>query len=116
MKNKSVDFPRWGPCQYTGQVNTLDQPLGLGTAVREGGYRYEGTFQAGSLVTGKAFWPDGFLLYEGEFKEGRRHGMGTVFNPDGTVHTGRWEGNDLKDGTLTYPDGRVVKVVNGKAV
>ena len=70
-------------------------------------------FQAGSLVTGKAFWEDGFLAYEGEWKECRSHGMGMAFERDGTVGTGRWEEGLLIDGTWTYPDGTVVKVVNG---
>ena len=116
MINKSVAFPNWGTLQYTGQVNTLYQPHGLGTAVNGDGYRFEGTFQAGSLVTGKTFRPDGALWYYGEFKEYWWHGMGTGFGPDGTVLTGRWERDDFKDGTATHPDGRVVKYVNGKAV
>ena len=138
MNNKSVAFPLWGLCQYSGEVNSRDQPHGFGTAVREDGDRYEGTYQDGSLVTGKWFWSDGFLEYEGEFKRGRSHGTGTEFDrdgkvgtgrweessfidgtvtfPDGTVITGRWEEDLFKDGTITYPDGRVVKFVNGERV
>ena len=71
-------------------------------------------FQAGSFVTGKAFRRDGALLYEGEWKEGRPHGTGTQFDRDGEVLTGRWERNELIDGTVAYSSGRVVKVVNGK--
>ena len=80
------------------------------------GWRREGTFQVGSLVTGKRFKLDGALAYEGEYKEGWAHGMGTSFNPDGKVLTGRWEGNVFKDGTGTYPSGRVEKYVNGEVV
>ena len=116
MKNKSVDFPLWGKCKYTGEINSRDQPHGLGTAVESDGWRREGTYQDGSLVTGKMFRPDGFLRYEGEFKGGRWHGTGTRFYPDGTVSTGRWEENSLIDGTFTFPDGRVVKFVNGERV
>ena len=112
----SVVFPGWGLCQYSGEVNSRDQPHGLGTAVESNGWRREGTYQDGSLVTGKMFWPDGFLHYEGEFKGGRYHGTGTRFYPDGTVFTGRYEEYSLIDGTRTYRDGRVLKFVNGKAV
>ena len=112
----SVDFPRWGKCEYSGEVNSLDQPHGYGAAVDSDGYRREGTYQDGSLVTGKWFRPDGFLYYEGECKGGRRHGTGTGFHRGGSVGTGRWEENSLKDGTRTYPDGRVVKKVNGERV
>ena len=112
----SVVFPGLGTLQYTGEINSRDQPHGLGTAVGESGWRLEGTYQAGSLVTGKAFGSDGFLEYEGEFKGGRPHGTGTVFHRNGSVATGRYEGDELIDGTFTYPDGRVAKVVNGEWV
>ena len=134
----SVDFPLWGKCKYTGEVNSRDQPHGLGTAVVSNGWRFEGTYQDGSLVTGKMFMRDGSLMYEGEWKGGRAHGTGTAFNRDGTVLTGRWEENSFKDGTCTFPDGtaetgryeegslidgtvtcpdgRVVQVVNGERV
>ena len=82
-------------------------------AVGGNGWRREGTFKDGSLVTGKEFGRDGFLFYEGEFKEGWAHGTGTWFYRDGMVGTGRSEEGSLKDGTWTYPDGTVVKVVNG---
>ena len=140
MKNKSVDIPNWGKCQYSGKVNSGDQPHGYGTAVESDGWRYEGTYQDGSLVTGKQFRPDGFLRYEGEFKGGLSHGTGKQFRPDGfleyegewkggrihgtgtafhrngSVLTGRYEKDELIDGTRTCPDGRVEKYVNGKAV
>ena len=116
MNNKSVFVDYWGKCQYTGEVNSRDQPHGLGTAVEEDGWRYEGTYQDNSLVTGKRFGPDGFLAYEGEFKGRRYHGTGTEFYRDGTVATGRWEEGSLIDGTYTFPDGEVVKYVNGKEV
>ena len=56
MKNKFVDFPGWGPYQYTGEVNTRDQPHGLGTAVRGDGWRYEGTFPCygGAVLAGRS--------------------------------------------------------------
>ena len=57
-------------CKYTGEVNIQNGPHGQGTAVREDGYRIEGTFKDGSLVKGKAFDRSGALLYEGEFSGG----------------------------------------------
>ena len=42
--------------------------------------------------------------------------MGTRFDPDGTVGTGRHERGYLHNGTWTYPDGSVRKVVNGDRI
>ena len=63
----------------------------------------------GSLVKGKMFDLSG-ALYEGEWSRGWPHGMGTAFEPDGRVITGRWEKGLFCDGTVTCPDGRVIKV------
>ena len=103
-------------CKYTGEVNDRNGPHGQGTAVGEYGYRFEGTFKDGSFIKGKWFRPSGDLIYEGEWLGGWAHGTGTMFGSDGEVHTGRWEVDILQDGTQTYPDGRVEKVVNGKTV
>ena len=56
------------------------------------------------------------FYYEGERSGGVCHGLGTMFHSDGGVVTDRYERHGFKDGTYTYPDGRVVKVVNGKGI
>ena len=113
----SVVFPGCGLCQYSGEVNSRDQPHGLGTAVREDGWRYEGTSPGWFPCYGEGVQAGRIPRVRGrEWKEGQWHGMGTRFCPDGTVDTGRWEEDSFKDGTETHPDGRVVKYVNGKRV
>jgi len=45
--------------------------------------------------------------YEGEFKDGKFHGMGTMTYPNGDKYTGDWQkGAPSGQGTLTLPDGR----------
>ena len=103
-------------CKFTGMVNDQNGPHGQGTAVREDGFRYEGTFKDGSLVKGKWFIPSGALWYEGECSGGERHGMGTLFDPHRNVYKGRFERGNFVDGTMTSPEGRVITVVNGECV
>ena len=45
--------------------------------------------------------------YEGEWKEGRMHGKGTLVNPDGSIYTGEFV-NDSKVGygEFLYADGK----------
>ena len=83
-------------------------------AVDKVGYRYKGIFKDGSLVKGKWFYPSGALWYEGEWSGGQWHGMGTRFDANGDVYTGRHEQGRLFDGTLTRLDGTVRKRVNGE--
>jgi hypothetical protein len=51
-------------------------------------------------------YPDG-SRYEGETKDGKRHGQGTWTRPDGTRYVGMWK-NDKPEGqgTISWPDGR----------
>ena len=103
-----------GKCKYSGMVNDQNGPHGQGTAVREDGCRYEGTFKDGSFVKGKLLYSGGALYCEGEFSGGNLHGMGTRFWWGGDMETGRYEEGNLIDGTRTSPDGTVRKCVNGK--
>lgn len=51
-------------------------------------------------------WPDG-TVYEGSWKDDKRHGNGTFTWPDGREYTGEWvEGIIEGEGTLAWPDGR----------
>ena len=46
--------------------------------------------------------------YIGEFKNGLRHGLGTVFLGDGLKLTGKWKNSQLpKSGTYEYPSGQL---------
>ena len=101
-------------CNYTGEVNDQNRSHGQGTYVGKD-HRCVGTFKDDSLVKGKLFDESaaGALRYEGEFSGAQ---TGTLFREDGEVMTGRWGRNRLIDGTVTHPDGTVIKHVNGKVV
>lgn len=45
-------------------------------------------------------------IYKGQWKDGKRHGRGIQFWPDGSVYQGDWV-NDMADGKgrLIHPDG-----------
>jgi len=61
-------------------------------------------------------YPDG-SKYQGELKDGKRHGQGAWLRPDGTKYVGQWF-NDRPEGqgTITWPDGKkyVGQWKNGK--
>ena len=40
------------------------------------------------------FYPDGHKYYGG-FKDGKRHGSGTMIFPDGKQKSGKWQNNEL---------------------
>ena len=45
--------------------------------------------------------------YVGEYKDGKRHGQGTLTTPDGRKYEGEWKnGKKLGQGTFTWSDGR----------
>jgi hypothetical protein len=39
-------------------------------------------------------WPDE-TYYQGEYKEGKKHGVGTYKWPDGTIYEGEWDYNSI---------------------
>ena len=43
--------------------------------------------------------------YEGEFKDGKRDGQGTLFLPLGRIQQGTWRNDEIVSGTATFPDG-----------
>jgi hypothetical protein len=43
--------------------------------------------------------------YVGEFKDGRRHGQGTLYLPLHRVLTGTWRDDEIVEGTATFADG-----------
>ena len=48
--------------------------------------------------------PDG-TVYEGEFRNGRRQGVGTMRYASGETETGQWQDGALTDGTAAAPEG-----------
>jgi hypothetical protein len=49
---------------------------------------------------------DGHGTYEGEFRNGKRHGHGTLTRPSGTRYTGEWkDGARHGHGTFIWSDG-----------
>lgn len=43
--------------------------------------------------------------YVGEFKDGRRHGQGTLYLPLGRTLQGTWRDDEIVEGTSTFADG-----------
>jgi len=76
--------------------------------------RYIGEIENG-LPNGKgvekAWTPDyrgkeGWTTYEGEWKDGKRHGYGTLNQPGPYVHEGNYiDGQRTGQGKITFPDG-----------
>ena len=61
---------------------------------------------AGNCVNGKGT----MVLYStqkyiGEFKEGRKHGQGTLYLPLDRVLKGKWRDDEIVEGTATFSDG-----------
>lgn len=55
--------------------------------------------------TGTMHYADG-LLYEGQWKDGKRKGQGTMIFPDGSNYVGQWkDGKYNGQGIDTFPDG-----------
>ena len=58
------------------------------------GWRYEGEFREGKRHgQGVMEWRDG-TRYEGEWSEGRRHGQGVYTFPDGKRYEGEWRDSE----------------------
>ncbi len=71
--------------------------------------RYEGEWRGGKEHgLGTLAFGDGGV-YTGEFREGERSGHGRMVLPDGREYEGEWlDGLQHGPGTLRYPDGRTV--------
>jgi hypothetical protein len=71
--------------------------------------RYEGELRTGKPHgAGKLFDCRGTLLYAGEFHHGVRHGVGTVWWPNGATYEGQWRaGWRHGEGTCTFGNGVV---------
>ena len=54
-------------------------------------------------------------MYEGELKDGKRHGQGTISSPGLGKYVGELKYNRLWNGTNYFPNGKIMsEVVNGK--
>jgi hypothetical protein len=103
-----------GEMNYSTGVNYIGEfknylPDGKGTLSWKGGKEI-GNFKEGKLHgRGKVFLPNGQLYYDGELKAGVPHGQGTVYLKEGGTYVGEFK-NDLLDGkgTLTKADGKVL--------
>ena len=72
------------------------------------GYRYEGEWRDGNRHgTGTASWPDG-TEYTGTFVNGERHGEGAIVTPSGFRYEGEWVNGEMSGrGVATYANGDV---------
>ena len=65
------------------------------------GVTFEGEFKNGKMHgLGKYTWSDG-SFYEGELKDGKRHGAGLFVRSDGRVYEGMWK-EDMRHGRGRY--------------
>ena len=94
---------KWsGGCQH-------DKATGRGRAVwstAHGQEVYEGWYREGRKHgRGTAVWPDG-RRYEGEWRRGKEHGKGAAIASDGTRYEGVWhEGRMPQRGVIVWPNG-----------
>ena len=81
-----------------------DKPRGSENSTSTAGGRDEkkDNFTGRRTVT----YDDG-STYSGEFKDGKRHGQGTMTDKEGTKSEGDWKYNNLSDGTEYDKDGNV---------
>ena len=115
--------------QYVGEMNSKNLMCGLGTltyeatnpqnsgtAVQMGYNDYTGTFLDDRFHgIGRQVWE--YFVYEGEYKEGKRHGFATVYFNDGKVFNVRYEeGKEIYRKRVTnqrkawYGDGNILQV------
>jgi len=90
--------------EWVGEVRTGD-----GTWQDDSGLRYEGHFVDGKFHgTGKAWYPDG-SRYDGDWDNGERHGEGQWRSADGSAYTGQFERDQFHGkGTLTLDNGDIL--------
>ena len=52
--------------------------------------------------------------YEGEYKDGKRHGQGKLTYPDGSNYVGEWKDGERWNGTLYDKEEKIIgKFMNG---
>lgn len=87
-----------------------DKRHGAGTLTQSDGTTISGTWKAG-LLDGHVSMKDrdGKIFFEGEFKDGKRHGIGRLDFPNGDRYDGGWKQGVLHDrGSYHYANGDVL--------
>jgi len=75
---------------------------GYGIYVHESGERYEGDFRMGRRHgVGVQYYPDGKMKYKGDFQADARMGYGAYYFPNGDKYVGLFQ-NNLPNGKGTY--------------
>lgn len=96
--------------EYFGEVNEKNQMHGIGVKFYSDGTVYFGPWVNGYQKTEvKGLWirPNG-ATYEGQWLQGRKHGLGKQIYSDDTVYTGQFaNGFEHGQGVRTYSDGSV---------
>lgn len=72
---------------------------------RQGAYTYRGEASRGLYDGYGVLSLKDSVVYAGTWKDGKRHGNGTVTDSLGHNVEGRWEYGKLVSGTVSYPDG-----------
>ena len=105
---------------YQGEVHQFDEGErrhGVGAQVFHDGSMFEGTWHRGKITEGRFITAEGSVYtgkfqndlytgearmsyltgasYEGYYRNGKRHGLGTQVNGEGKVTLGRWENGEL---------------------
>jgi hypothetical protein len=81
---------------YDVLLGIMGQPV-TATRTDDDGNIYEGQWKNGKRHgQGKETYADG-ATYEGEYKDGMRHGQGKWIDTDGRVEEGRWEFGEFQD-------------------
>lgn len=98
------------------------KPYGTGTIKFDGtfcGYEnYTGTWKNGEPRKGTLYTVYTDITYEGysgEFRHSRLYGQGRYTNNIGIVSEGEFKNNGLYNGTITYLDGTVETITNGRS-
>ena len=47
--------------------------------------------------------------YEGEYKDGKKHGQGTYIKPEGRKYVGEWKDGERWNGTLYDKEGNIIE-------
>ena len=102
----------FGACHF--EKNTLN---GDGTAQvlqQEGDLCYQGTVLHGRSHGYGVLWLKDSVVYAGQWKEGKRQGMGTAHDSKGRKITGRWSADTLVSGSREDATGVYVGSFNSK--
>ena len=88
------------------EVNYFEESSGEWTCTYADGARYEGEWRDGNRHGNGTFWYANGGRYEGDWRDGNRHGYGTLRYANGDLYEGKFrEGNRHGFGTLTWIDG-----------